>query len=74
MILSFINIRKLPREALKTSGQTDLGLHYLPRPVCPKTLESYGYNLNVLTKVIVFLTLVLVFQLTDVEGWGWMVF
>ena len=22
--------------------QSDLGLHYLPRPICPKTLDRYG--------------------------------
>ena len=27
--------------------QTDLGLHCLPRPICPKTLDHYGNSANV---------------------------
>ena len=34
--------------------QSDLGLHCLPRPVCPKTLDHYGNLLDKHDKISLF--------------------
>ena len=61
MILSFINICKVPREVLKTSGFT-LGFQHLPRDIAtvnewkimfdPYINKGFGYTDSSIPKII----------------------
>ena len=42
------------------SGQCDLGLHCLPRPVCPNTLDHYSNrHITDISKIVIIIVVVL---------------
>ena len=43
-----------PDQAAPLGAVTDLGLHCLPRPICPKTLDHYGKLQKAATHITIY--------------------